>query len=102
MLVFCAGWAASQRCAGCLCWLQVAAEGHSVLVFCAGRAASQSCAEVLSKELQKRLGPPGADAAAARAELIESLRIALSGSTDAAFEKLLGRWLQKRSGHPMG
>lgn len=69
-----------------------------MLVFCAGRAASQSCAEVLSKELPKRLGPPSADAAAARAELIESLRIALSGSTEAAFEKLLGEWLQNRLG----
>jgi hypothetical protein len=63
-----------------------------VLVFCAGRKASQNCAELLRRELHTRVGPPSASAAAARADLIEKLRIDLSGSTDPAFDKLLGRW----------
>jgi hypothetical protein len=70
--------------------MQVAAEGHSVLVFCAGRASAQNCAVRLSQELPKLLGPPGAAAAAARADLIEQLRLSLSGCADPAFEKLLG------------
>lgn len=73
-----------------LCALQVVAERHSVLVFCAGRAACQSCAAMLADQLMKRLGPPDPAAAAARSDLIEQLRIALSGSSDPAFEKLLG------------
>lgn len=74
--------------------LQVVAERHSVLVFCAGRAAAQSCATMLSQQLPKRPGcAPDAALAAARADLVEQLRVALSGSTDPAFEKLLGRVL---------
>ena len=108
VLVFCSGRQAPKSCAemlstaacvrsrrprarGACRLLQVVAESHSVLVFCSGRQASKSCAEMLSRELVKRLGPPSAAAAAARADLIEQLRIALSGSSDEKFEQLLGK-----------
>lgn len=61
-----------------------------MLVFCAGRASAQNCAVRLSQELPKLLGAPSAAAAAARADLIEQLRLSLSGCADPALEKLLG------------
>ena len=62
---------------------------HSIV--CSGRQAGKMGVEVLSRELAKRLGPPNPVAAAARADLIEQLRIALSGSSDEKFEQLLGK-----------
>uniref|UniRef100_A0A383VNY9 DNA-directed DNA polymerase n=1 Tax=Tetradesmus obliquus TaxID=3088 RepID=A0A383VNY9_TETOB len=68
---------------------EVVVESHSVLVFCAGRAAAQSCAAMLAGELGRLVGPPSAAQAAARAELVAELRVALAGGVNAELERMM-------------
>ncbi|KAK9815292.1 hypothetical protein WJX72_001157 [[Myrmecia] bisecta] len=70
---------------------EVVADGDSVLVFCAGRKQCQSCAELVAELLPEVLqgGSISAEMAAQRALLIEEMKAAMGGFSNASLQKTM-------------